>query len=186
VLRELTFIFHAVMDVLTSNDDVGVMNIRKKTVQGLTAGDTFVVTRTFTETDMHVFADITRDYNPVHFNEHFAAAKNFNGKICHGLLAASIITEIGGQIGWLASGMNFRFIKPVYFTDTVTCSFTITSIDENGRAVAEAVYKNQNDTLVLEAVITGILPNVPERDILSRMMDEGDPTNKLACKRDCD
>jgi len=145
-------------------------SIRKKTIQGLVAGDTFLVKRTFTESDMNIFADITRDYNPVHFNEHFAAAKNFNGKICHGLLAASIITEIGGQIGWLASGMDFRFKKPVYFNDTITCRFTITSIDEKGRAVAEAVYKNQDDTLVLEATITGILPNARERDILSQII----------------
>ena len=147
-------------------------SIRKKTIQGLVAGDTFRVTRTFTESDMNIFADITKDYNPVHFNEHFAAAKNFNGKICHGLLAASIITEIGGQIGWLASGMDFRFKKPVYFKDTITCCFTITSIDEKGRAVAEAVYKNQDDTLVLEATITGILPNARERDILSQIVKE--------------
>jgi acyl dehydratase len=145
--------------------------IRKKTIQGLIAGDTFVVTRTFTESDMHIFADITRDYNPVHFNERFAAAKKFDGKICHGLLVASIITEIGGQIGWLATGMDFRFNKPVYFKDTITCLFTITSIDENGRAIAEAVYKNQGGTVVLTATITGILPNVLERDILSQILD---------------
>ncbi len=144
--------------------------IRKKTIQGLTAGDAFLVTRTFTESDMKMFADITRDYNPVHFNEHFAAAKKFKGKICHGLLAASIITEIGGQIGWLAAGMDFRFKKPVYFKDTITCHFTITSIDENGRAIAEAVYKNQDGTVVLEATITGILPNALERDILAEMV----------------
>ena len=146
--------------------------IRKKTIQGLIAGDTFLVTRTFTESDTNIFADITRDYNPVHFNEHFAAAKNFNGKICHGLLAASIITEIGGQIGWLATGMDFRFKKPVYFKNTITCRFTITSIDDNGRAIAEAVYKNQDGTVVLEATITGILPNAQERDILSQMVEE--------------
>lgn len=143
--------------------------IRKKTIKGLAAGETFAVTRTFTESDMQKFAEITRDYNPVHFNERFAAAKKFHGKICHGLLAASIITEIGGQIGWLATGMDFRFKKPVYFKDTITCHFTITSIDENGRAIAEAAYRNQNGMVVLEATITGILPNAQERGILSQI-----------------
>ncbi len=128
-----------------------------------------MITRTFTESDMHIFADITRDYNPVHFDDRFAAAKNFKGKICHGLLAASILTEIGGQIGWLATGMDFRFKQPVYFEDTITCIFTITSIDKNRRAIAKAVYKNQDDTVVLEAVITGILPDARERDILSQV-----------------
>ena len=144
-------------------------DIRQKTIQGLRTGDSFVITRTFTESDMHIFADITRDYNPVHFDDRFAAAKNFKGKICHGLLAASILTEIGGQIGWLATGMDFRFKQPVYFEDTITCIFTITSIDKNRRAIAKAVYKNQDDTVVLEAVITGILPDARERDILSQV-----------------
>ncbi len=144
-------------------------HIRQKTIQGLIAGDTFLVTRTFTESDTNIFADITRDYNPVHFDDRFAAAKNFKGKICHGLLAASILTEIGGQIGWLATGMDFRFKQPVYFEDTITCIFTITSIDKNRRAIAKAVYKNQDDTVVLEAVITGILPDARERDILSQV-----------------
>jgi 3-hydroxybutyryl-CoA dehydratase len=143
--------------------------IRQKTIQGLRTGDSFVITRTFTESDMHIFADITRDYNPVHFDDRFAAAKNFKGKICHGLLAASILTEIGGQIGWLATGMDFRFKQPVYFEDTISCIFTITSIEKNRRAIAEAVYKNQDDTVVLGAVITGILPDARERDILSQV-----------------
>ena len=160
-------------------NDANMTEIRQKTIQGLITGDTFTVTRTFTESDTNIFADITRDYNPVHFDERFAAAKNFNGKICHGLLAASIITEIGGQIGWLATGMDFRFKQPVYFKDTITCLFTITAIDENRRAIAEVVYKNQDDTVVLEAVITGILPDARERDILSQMVDEGDPTNTI-------
>ena len=157
--------------------------IREKTIHGLAAGDAFSVTRTFTETDMHLFADITRDYNPVHFDERFAAAKKFNAKICHGLLAASIITEIGGQIGWLATGMNFRFIKPVYLGDTITCHFVITSVDEKGRSIAEVVYKNQNGLVVLESTLTGILPNEQERDILSQMVAEGDHTNKLLSKK---
>jgi 3-hydroxybutyryl-CoA dehydratase len=156
--------------IISYESKTGMTKIREKTIDGLAAGDIFMVTRTFTESDMNIFADITRDYNPVHFDEHFAAAKKFKGKICHGLLAASMITEIGGQIGWLATGMNFRFKKPVYFKDTITCLFTITSVEENGKAIAEAVYKNQDGTVVLEAVITGILPDARECEILSQMV----------------
>jgi 3-hydroxybutyryl-CoA dehydratase len=77
-------------------------------------GDCFAVSRTFTEHDTTTFAEITRDYNPVYFDRSFASLKTFNDRICHGLLGGSILTEIGGQIGWLASGMNFLFKKPVY------------------------------------------------------------------------
>jgi 3-hydroxybutyryl-CoA dehydratase len=152
--------------------------IRKKAIAGLERGDSFAVSRTFTEQNTMAFADISRDYNPVHFDHRFAEAKNFRGRICHGLLVASMLTEIGGQIGWLASGMNFRFKKPVYFGDTIECRFTIVEIDDRNRAKAEAVFKNQRDEIVIEAHLTGILPDFPEKRVMEAMMAEGDPTNK--------
>jgi acyl dehydratase len=148
--------------------------IRNQTIQGLTVGETFTVSRKFTEQDMITFADITRDYNPIHFDERFVAEKNLKGRICHGLLVGSLLTEIGGQIGWLASEMNFRFKKPVYFGDTVECSLTITKIDGPNRARAEVIYRNQNGAVVLEAELAGILPNEREREILDAIVVGGD------------
>ena len=156
--------------------------IRKKAIQGLAAGDTFVVTRQFTEDDMLAFADVTRDYNPVHFDKRFADVKNFNGRICHGLLVGSILTEIGGQIGWLASEMNFRFKRPVYFGDTIVCTFTISEIDQRNRARAEVVYRNQDGIVVLEADLSGILPGEPERAVLDALVVEGNPTKNGKAK----
>jgi len=153
-------------------------NIREKTTQGLKVGDSFTAVRTFSEADMVSFSEVTRDYNPVHFDKRFSTVKKFNDRICHGLLVASIITEIGGQIGWLASVMNFRFKRPVYFGDTITCIFTITEIDERNRAKAQAEYQNQDGFVVLQAELEGILPGNPERDVLTMMINEGDPTNK--------
>ena len=154
-------------------------DIRDRTIQGLQIGDTFTVSRRFTEEDVKVFAEITCDYNPVHFDARFSDAKNFTGRICHGLLVGSILTQVGGQIGWLASVMNFRFKQPVYFDETITCRFTITEVDERGRARAEAVYFNQRGSVVLEAELEGILPDASERKILDAMVAEGDPANKL-------
>jgi acyl dehydratase len=153
--------------------------IRNRTIQGLQVGDTFTISRRFTEEDMMIFADVTRDYNAVHFNARFSKAKNFKDRICHGLLVGSMLTQIGGQIGWLASVMDFRFKQPVYFGETITCRFTITAIDERLRASAEAVYFNQDGNLVLEAELKGILPDAAERRILDDMVAGGDPTNKL-------
>jgi 3-hydroxybutyryl-CoA dehydratase len=153
--------------------------IRKKTIEGLSAGDTFTVLRRFTKEDVLAFADVTRDYNPIHFDKRFVQTKNFNGRICHGLLVGSILTEIGGQIGWLASEMNFRFKRPVYLGDTIECTFTIVEVDGRNRARAEAIYRNQNGTIVLEAELAGILPGNKEREVLNTMVAEGDPTNKL-------
>ena len=148
--------------------------IRNQTIQGLTVGETFTVSRKFSEQDMITFADITRDYNPIHFDERFVAAKNLKGRICHGLLVGSLLTEIGGQIGWLASEMNFRFKKPVYFGDTIECSLTITKIDRRNRAIAEVIYRNQDGIVVLEAELAGILPGDLERKILNTILAGGE------------
>ena len=140
--------------------------IRKKAIAGLRRGDSFVVVRTFTEQDVTAFADISRDYNPVHFDPRFAEAKNFRALICHGLLVGSLLTEIGGQIGWLASGMTFRFRKPVYFGDTIECRLTITEVDNRNRAQAEAVFRNQHNDTVIEANVGGVIPGPAERSLM--------------------
>jgi len=155
-------------------------HIRKKAIEGLDIGDTFSVSRTFIEQDVIRFGDISRDYNPVHYDERFAKVKNFDSRICHGLLVASILTEIGGQIGWLASEMIFKFKNPVYFGDTVRCDFTITDIDERGRAKAEAVFTNEHDITLLEAVVTGIVPGAQEKQVMKDMLAKGDSTNKIS------
>jgi 3-hydroxybutyryl-CoA dehydratase len=153
--------------------------MRRRAAEGLKSGDTLSISRTFSEQDTIRFADISRDYNPVHFDDRFAKAKNYERRVCHGLLIAGMVTEIGGQIGWLASGMDFRFKKPVYFGDTIQCDFTITDIDERGRAKASAVFRNGDGTIVLEAVITGFLPGDREKRIIKDMLAEGDPTNRI-------
>jgi 3-hydroxybutyryl-CoA dehydratase len=154
-------------------------DIRQRTIAGLTPGTTFTVTRTFSESQVERFADLTRDYNPIHFDPRFVAVKGLKGKICHGLLVGGMITEVGGQIGWLASGMNFRFKRPVYIGETVTCTVTITEVDEKGRARADAVLVNQDGEVVLTAHLTGRIPGLAEIQVLRQMVAEGDPTNGL-------
>jgi acyl dehydratase len=154
--------------------------IREKAIKGLQKGDILTARRTFTEADTKTFGDISKDYNPVHYDDRYAAVKNMKGRICHGLLVGSMVTEVGGQVGWLASGMNFRFKGPVYFGDTIDCCMTITDIDEKGRARATAVFCNQQGERVMEAALEGIVPGKPERKVLDQMVREGDPTNKIA------
>ncbi len=156
--------------------------IRHRAIEGIRVGDEFSVSRTFTEQDMMQFASMSRDYNPVHLEDRFAKAKKFGSRICHGLLVGSMLTEIGGQIGVLASRMDFVFKKPVYFGDTVTCRWIFTEIDNENRAKAQVEFRNQDEIVVLTATVKGIIPGIPERAILKAMVEEGDPTNKLSRK----
>ncbi len=144
--------------------------IRKKTIEGLKVGDTFTVSKTFVEKEVQDFAKMTRDYNPVHFDGRFAKAKNLKGKICPGLLVGSLVTEIGGQIGWYASKLDFRFKRPVYLGDTVTCSLTISCMVGKGLTEAKAVYRNQKGEIVLEAFLKGCIPVGPEIQVLKTIV----------------
>ncbi|MBW2001859.1 MAG: MaoC family dehydratase [Deltaproteobacteria bacterium] len=154
-------------------------SMRMKAIEGISVGDTFTTSRTFTEQQVMDFAKISRDYNPFHFDERFIKAMKFNRKICHGLLVASMVTEIGGQLGWLATEMDFKFQKPVYLGDTIKAELTVIDIDENGLATSEVVFTNQDGATVLEAVIKGFAPGEPGKQVMRAMITEGDPTNKI-------
>ena len=154
-----------------------MVGLRERATEGLQVGDSFRTTRTFTDDDVTLFAKISRDYNPIHFDARFAKARNFSAPICHGLLAVSLITEIGGQIGWLASGMNLRFKGPIYVGKTITCNWVITEIDQKDRAKASVTITNEYGVTVIEAEISGIVPGLEARKVLTQMLSEGDPTN---------
>ena len=116
----------------------------------------------------------------MHYERAFASGKGFDDVVQHGLLTGSMLCEIGGQFGWLATGMSFRFVRPVYAGDTITCRLTITEIDDDGRRASAAVScRNQHGQPVVEATLQGHLPLEGERAILADMLRRGDPTNKL-------
>lgn len=146
--------------------------MRQKAIEGLKVGDSLTFSRTFSLDETHRFGDLTRDYNPVHYDKRWTDAKGFDGLICHGLLVGSMICEIGGQIGWLASGMNFKFMRPVLIGETITCTATIEAIEPNGRAKAEAIFLNEKGDQVCHCILTGRLPLAHERDLLNTIAQD--------------
>lgn len=158
-------------------------NWRRRAAEGISQGDRFSFTRTFGLEDLTAFGELTRDFNPVHYDEAFARIKGFAGPVCHGLLAGSMICEIGGQLGWLATRMDFSFRKPVYPGDAVTCELIVDSIDESRFSRARARLTNQDGVEVIAVSLEGYLPELAARERLSQMIDEGDPTNPLRDQR---
>ncbi len=155
-------------------------SMRQRAAQGLKAGDRFTIVRSFTPDEITAFAALSKDYNPVHFDKGYTDLKGMRAPIAHGLLTASLITQIGGQIGWLAATMTFRFRRPVYASDVLTCNWVILDIDDKLRARADVQVVNGDGHVVLEAETTGIVPGAPERQRLAEMLAEGDPSNALS------
>ncbi|SRR5258708_21348896 len=124
-------------------------------------GQIFTFRRTFTEGDVALFCGVTGDYNPYHIDQSFAEETWFERRIIPGLLTASMITHIGGMIGFLATDMVFRFWVGVYVNDTITCTVTFIEKDIAKRMLkAKATFVNQDGVEVLTAGFSGFPAHV--------------------------
>ena len=122
----------------------------------LEAGRKFVYRRTFTDGDVALFCGVTGDFNPYHQDEVFAASTPFGRRIIPGLLTGSMLTHVGGLLGFLATEMHFEFLAGVYVGDTVTCTLTFVERDEQRRRFrAESTSVNQQGLEVLRGRVSG-------------------------------
>jgi 3-hydroxybutyryl-CoA dehydratase len=124
--------------------------------EALEPGKQFVHRRTFTDGDVALFCGVTGDLNPYHQDDLFAASTPFGRRIIPGLLTASMLTHVGGMLGFLATEMHFEFLAPVYIGDTVTCTLTFVERDrERRRFLAESTAVNQEGVDVLRGRVSG-------------------------------
>lgn len=121
--------------------------------------------RTITEADVMTFAGLSGDYNPAHTNYQFAEASDFRRPIAHGLLSLIVSAGLADRDGGLDGtaiamlGVNWRFMKPVFFGDTIRLRLTVesartTSKPGRGIIVRQVHVYNQNDEIVQEGAFT--------------------------------
>jgi 3-hydroxybutyryl-CoA dehydratase len=96
-------------------------------------GQTFAFRRTFTEGDVALFCGVTGDYNPYYQDESFAAESWYRKLNIPGLLTNSMLTHIGGMLGFLATEVSFEYLAPIFAGDTITCTVTVAEKDEAKR-----------------------------------------------------
>ena len=127
----------------------------------ISLGQTAEVVHTITKEDIQVFGDLSGDYNPLHFNEEWAAKTIFKGRIAHGLLTASFIsTAIGMKLpgpGTIYLGQKINFKHPVRIGDTITARVeVIDKNDDKQQITLNTICTNQEGRVVLdgEALIT--------------------------------
>jgi 3-hydroxybutyryl-CoA dehydratase len=129
--------------------------------EAVEVGQTFTFRRTFTEGDVALFCGVTGDFNPYHIYETFARASRFGRRNVPGLLTGSMLTHIGGLMGFLATEMAFEFLAPVYIGDTIACTVTIAEKDaERRRMRGTAHFVNQDGLEVLRAQFAGFPAHV--------------------------
>ena len=101
----------------------------------LTVGQKATRSKTITMDDVKVFADLTGDFNPLHFDESFAAKTKFKrpiiqGGLTTGLLNALVATDMPGP-GTVFLSQNWKFTAPVYIGDTITAEAEVLELHES-------------------------------------------------------
>ena len=88
--------------------------------------------KTISEKDVMAFAEISGDKNPVHLDEAYAKQTRFGKRIAHGtlsigLISAALANELPGH-GAIYMSQSIKFLKPVFFDDTITATVQVLSI----------------------------------------------------------
>lgn len=129
-------------------------------------GQTDHYERTITEADIERFADVSGDDNPVHFDDEWAAATIFKGRITHGMLSASYISAVIGTRlpgpGTIYMGQTLRFRAPVRIGDTVCATVTVRAIDEEKRRLTLDTVCTVGETTVIEGEALVMVPGREE------------------------
>jgi 3-hydroxybutyryl-CoA dehydratase len=113
-------------------------------------------TKKFDERNVNLFAELTGDYNPIHFDEEYAKKTIFKKRIVHGPLVLTLITtlfanELPGP-GSVYLSHEIKFIKPVYFDDEITAVLEVVDISSNGHIFIKTICRNQLDEIVIEGI----------------------------------
>src|SRR5215210_8554642 len=128
----------------------------KEAFDAMDVGQTFTFRRTFTGGHVALFCGVTGDYNPYHQDESFAKASWYGRLTIPGLLTGSMLTHIGGMLGFLATEMSFEYVAPVFVGDTLTCTVTVIEKDEAKRRIVCGVdFVNSEGAQVLRARFAG-------------------------------
>ncbi len=119
--------------------------------------------KTVSETDIHNFAEVTGDFNPLHMDEEYAAGTFFKSRIAHGMLSASFIsTVLGTRLpghGCIYLSQTLRFLAPVRIGDRVKALARVVSLDMTKRRAQLACLCEVGGKVVVEGEATVFVPS---------------------------
>jgi 3-hydroxybutyryl-CoA dehydratase len=124
-------------------------------------GTTVTFARTVTESDVYLFAGITGDIGPNHTNAQYMAGTRYGQRVAHGALTLGLMSTCSTRLIQMLGDtptVNYgydkvRFIRPVFFGDTVTVTYTVEETDEQKHQMrANVTAVNQHGDLVAAAI----------------------------------
>ena len=111
--------------------------------------------KTVTARDVELYAEITEDRNPLHFDPDFAARTRFGrlvaqGGITSGMLNALVAMDLPGP-GTVFMSQSLRYLAPTYLGDTLTAEVEVLAVKPDKPVCQlKATITNQDGAVVLE------------------------------------
>src|SRR2546421_226130 len=114
----------------------------------LIVGETASQSLTITDDVIVRFGDLVGDYNPVHFDDAFAATTRFGARIAHGMIAAGLISAVLGNrlpgSGTVYLSQSLQFTAPVFPGEVITATVKVAKLREDRPiATLETICTNQ-------------------------------------------
>ncbi len=117
--------------------------------------------------EVQTFADLTGDNNPIHLDEDYASTTMFKGRIAHGMLTASLISNILGTklpgTGAIYLSQSVRFRAPVRLGDNVVVKATVSEMNEKRKIVTLACECKVGDVVVLDGEAKVMVPSKADK-----------------------
>jgi acyl dehydratase len=114
-------------------------------------------TKTVSESDVYLYAGISGDFSPNHVDDEYMKGGRYGRRVAHGTLLLGFMSAASARLylGRTAS-MGYdrvRFIKPVFFGDTITTEYKVREYDRaKKRVFADVTCTNQHGETVAAAV----------------------------------
>ena len=111
--------------------------------------------KTVTARDVELYAEITGDRNPLHFDAAFAAGTRFGGLVAQGgitsgMLNALVAMDLPGP-GTVFMSQSLKYLAPTYLGDTLTAEVEVLAVKPDKPVCQlKATITNQDGTVVLE------------------------------------
>lgn len=140
-----------------------------KTIDEMQVGDRVEVIYTITEDDLRKFAEISGDWNPLHFDDEYASKTMFKQRVAHGMISLAKFSGIFGMdlpgLGTLWEAQEVKFVAPVLLDKPYTAIAEVTE-KQRKRIVLETWVECEDGERVLEGTATVI----PISDLARRRM----------------
>ena len=91
---------------------------------GVDVGTRVSHTKTVTEADIMMFANVSGDFNPIHVSEEYARKTFFGSRIAHGVISLGFISAAMTKLPGLGVfiGESNKLVAPVRIGDTITAT----------------------------------------------------------------